>query len=288
MRKKRNSRPEKKKGRLSEALSQMRKNEPVAFWVYWVLRLLVLVALTRSIMRGDVEGAALCVLVLVLYLVPMIVKKQLDIVIPQALETIIFIFIYAAEIMGELQSFFVRFPHWDTMLHTTWGFLCAALGFSLADLLNRSENVKVQLSPFYVALMGFCFSMTIGVFWEFIEFGMDRLFLLDMQKDTVISVISSVSLDPTRSNIPVVIKNIGDVSVNGKSLGMGGYLDIGLYDTMEDLLVNFIGALVFSLIGYNEAKHNKNRITEKLTPKRRRPGAPAGCEDEDPGGKEIV
>ena len=88
------------------------------------------------------------------------------------------------------------------MLHTTNGFLCAAVGFSLIDILNRNAKIKFTLSPVYVALAAFCFSMTIGVLWEFFEFSMDRLFHMDMQKDTIVHTISSVMLDPTNSNIP--------------------------------------------------------------------------------------
>ena len=73
---------------------------------------------------------------------------------------------------------------------------------------------------------------------------------MDMQKDTIVHTISSVMLDPTNSNIPITIDGITSVAVNGQDLGFSGYLDIGLYDTMEDLFVNFIGATVFSVIGY--------------------------------------
>lgn len=141
------------------------------------------------------------------------------------------------------------------MLHTTTGFLCAATGFALIDILNRNSRIKFQLSPVYVALAAFCFSMTVGVMWEFFEFGMDRLFHMDMQKDTVIQSVTSVMLDPTNSNIPVTIDGIRSVAVNGQDLGFDGYLDIGLYDTMEDLFVNFVGAVVFSTIGYFYIKH---------------------------------
>ena len=154
------------------------------------------------------------------------------------------------------------------MLHTTSGFLCAAIGFSLVNLLNKDNRISLSLSPLYMAIAAFCFSMTIGVLWEFIEFSADRLFLLDMQKDTVITTISSVTLDATNSNTPIVIRNINDVAVNGQSLGLGGYLDIGLYDTMEDLFVNFIGAVVFSLFGYFYVKHQgKGKLVESLVPR---------------------
>jgi hypothetical protein len=281
MKEKTGGKPGNKKGEGMRAfLRRERREEPGVFWTYFILRFFVLVSLVRAVMRGDAESAGICVLVLLVFLLPFLIEKQLDIEIPSALEIIIFIFVYAAEILGELGSYFIIFPHWDTLLHTTWGFLCAALGFSMADLLNRSERVKVELSPFYVALMGFCFSMTVGVFWEFIEFAMDRLFLLDMQKDTVVNVISSVMLDPTDSNVPVIIRGITDASVNGQSLGLGGYLDIGLYDTMEDLFVNFIGAVVFSTLGYFESKSSRRFLTRHLVPRRRvRAAAEGAAED---------
>jgi len=88
-----------------------------------------------------------------------------------------------------------------------------------------------------------------------------------MQKDTVINAFSSVMLDPTQSNIPVYLEHITDVSVNGESLGVGGYLDIGLFDTMEDLFVNLVGALTFALIGYFRSREeNARRIAEQFIP----------------------
>ena len=109
--------------------------------------------------------------------------------------------------------------------------------------------------------------MTIGVLWEFFEYGMDRLFHMDMQKDTIVHTISSVMLDPTNKNIPITIDNITSVAVNGQDLGFNGYLDIGLYDTMEDLFVNFIGALTFSVFGFFYIKHRgKGRIAKAFIP----------------------
>ena len=102
--------------------------------------------------------------------------------------------------------------------------------------------------------------MTVGVLWEFFECAMDQIFMQDMQKDTIVNAISSVMLDPTGSQRAQAIRDITDVIVvtgGGEeiSLGLGGYLDIGLLDTMEDLLVNFIGAAVFSFVGYFYVKN---------------------------------
>lgn len=240
--------------------------KPIVMAVYWVLRFIVIVSLVLSCIRKDYESAWVCVLVLVLYMLPRIVQQNFHIELPSALEIIILVLIFAGEILGELRSYFIYFPHWDTLLHTTSGFVSAAFGYSMVDLLNRNKPQHIQLSPIYLALVSFCFSMTVGVIWEFFEFGMDNFFHMDMQKDTVIHAFSSVSLDPTASNIPVRVEDITDVAVNGTSLGLGGYLDIGLYDTMEDLFVNFIGALTFSVIGYFSAKSGKNSIAKNFVP----------------------
>ena len=220
------------------------RRQPSVFAVYTILRLIVLATLVSSVLRGEYESAFICLLVLALFMLPFFIQQNFGIELPSTLEIIILLFIFAAEILGELKCYFITFHHWDTMLHTTTGFLCAATGFALIDILNRNSRIKFQLSPIYVALVAFCFSMTVGVLWE-----------LDMQKDTVVNSITSVMLDPTNSNIPVTIDGITSVQVNGQELGFGGYLDIGLYDTMKDLFVNFIGAVVFSTIGYFYIKH---------------------------------
>lgn len=237
--------------------------------MYITLRAIVLAALILSIVRLDWEGAFICVLVLALFTVPAIIQHSFSVEFPTLLQIIILLFIFAAEILGELSAYYIQYKHWDTILHTTWGFLCAAVGFSLVDLLNSNEKIKFQLSPFYLALFAFCFSMTIGVFWEFFELCADRLLGLDMQKDTIINSLRSVTLDETASNIPILIENITTVSINGEELAIGGYLDIGLYDTMEDLFVNFIGALVFSIIGYIDAKKLfRGSLTASLVPRK--------------------
>ena len=238
-----------------QQLKAVIKRQPAVFTVYMVLRLIVLATLVSSILRGEYESAFICLLVLALFMLPFFIQQNFGIELPSTLEIIILLFIFAAEILGELKCYFITFSHWDSMLHTTTGFLCAATGFALIDILNRNSRIRFQLSPIYVALTAFCFSMTVGVLWEFFEFGMDRLFLMDMQKDTVVQSITSVMLDPTNSNVPVTIDGITSVAVNGQELGFDGYLDIGLYDTMKDLFVNFVGAVVFSTIGYFYIKH---------------------------------
>ncbi len=240
-----------KKGRdrKREPLKEQIKKEPLLFFVYVILRALVILALVLQFLNGEYYNVFLCVLTLVLFTVPSLIERKLKIDIPNVLEIIILVFIFAAEILGEIRSYYVLYPGWDTALHTITGFLAAAVGFSLVDLLNRTSD-KLELSPLYLAFVAFCFSMTVACVWEFFEFFMDQVFLTDMQKDYVIASINSVTLDPTMSNKVVHIKNITSTSVNGMDLGVNGYLDIGLIDTMKDMLVNFIGAVCFSIFGF--------------------------------------
>ena len=258
------------RGLLHWAKKAMKKKRNVAV-VYWLLRLSVIAIMVAQFFNHNFENVFLCMLTLVLLLMPTIMERRLKIDLPNALEIIIMLFIYAAEIMGEIHAFYTTYRGWDTMLHTMNGFLCAAIGFCLVDLFDRSEKSSLSLSPKYMAIVAFCFSMTVGVLWEFFECAMDQLLFLDMQKDTVVNTISTVMLDPTGGNKPQIIRGITDVILvtdQGKiSLGLGGYLDIGLLDTMKDLFVNFIGAVVFSIVGYFYVKgRGKGKFAKNFIP----------------------
>lgn len=252
----------KKEGFFSSAKTQIKQNKG-PFAVYMILRIFVIASMILAALRGEFENVFVYALTLVLFLMPAAIERKFKVDFPSTLEIIILLFIFSAEVMGEIHNYYMRVPHWDTMLHTINGFLFAAVGFSLLDVVNRNPNIKFQLSPVYLAIVAFCFSMTIGVLWEFFEFGCDMLLEKDMQKDFIINAFSSVTLDATHSNIPIRLDNIKDVSVNGKALGLGGYLDIGLIDTMKDLMVNFIGAFLFSIIGYFYVKNRGKGILAK-------------------------
>ena len=266
------TRKEKSPGRFHKTWrEQLGENKSLAV-VYVVLRVLVVLVMVAQFFNGNFENVFLCVLTLLLFLIPSFLERTIRIEVPDTLEVIILLFIFAAEILGEIQAYYVHFPYWDTMLHTLNGFLCAAIGFSLIDILNRNERFSFSLSPVYLAVVAFCFSMTIGVLWEFFECTMDHFFLLDMQKDTVVQSIGSVMLDPAKGNSPEQIHGIVDTIVvladgSTRSLGVGGYLDIGLLDTMKDLFVNFIGAVVFSIIGYFYVKsRGRGRFARRFIP----------------------
>lgn len=235
------------------------KNESkLTLSIYLILRFLIIACMVLEIIRGNWINVFLCILTLILYLIPYLIDRKLNIDLPSTLDIIIFLFIFSAEILGEIQNFYGIIPYWDTILHTINGFLCAAIGLSLIDILNRSENVGINLSPVFVSIVAFCFSMTIGVLWEFFEYGFDKTLNFDMQKDTIVNSISSVNLNTDGKNVPVTIDNINKTEIYStdkdnnliKTTIPNGYLDIGLNDTMNDLIVNFIGAFVFSVLGF--------------------------------------
>lgn len=251
--------------KLKRAITLELREHKSSFIVYTVLRILVIAIVVFAFIFKSYESAFLGILTLALLIMPSFLQVALKIEIPTLLEIIILLFIFSAEILGEIGNFYMRFPYWDTLLHTLNGFLAAAVGFSLVNLLNKSERFLFELSPIFTCLVAFCFSMTIGVLWEMFEYSMDTFFLFDMQKDTIINQISSVTFDPALSNKVYTISGIESVDINGKIIN--GYLDIGLIDTMNDLIVNFIGAVVFSVFGffYTETK-GKGEIVKNLMP----------------------
>lgn len=231
-----------------------------------LLTVLVVLSVVRQFFLENYHNMFLGILTLLLFMVPQFVDKKLGVTIPTGLETVILIFIFSAEILGEINAFYVKIPIWDTILHTTNGFLMAAIGFALIDLFNRSDRFSIKMSPYFVAFFAFCFSMTVGVLWEFFEFSMDWFFATDMQKDWILPVINSVKLNPTGANVPIHV-DIQSVVINGETWNLGGYLDVGIVDTMKDLMVNFAGAVVFSFIGILYLKRRgEGKLAASLIP----------------------
>ncbi len=235
---------------MRKKVSKLRKERGI---VNTILSAIVLGILVARFLRADYQSVFICFLTLLLFNIPFWAEKIFKVTIPRELKIIILLFIFAAEILGEIGSFYTHISWWDTMLHTTNGFLMAAIGFSLIDLLNNSPKFHINLSPSFVAVVAFCFSMTVGVVWEFFEFGMDMIFKTDMQKDYIVNAIYTVKLNPEGLNDVVRFPEVTETILlkDGEELcRINGYLDVGIIDTMKDLIVNCVGAIVFSVIGY--------------------------------------
>ena len=255
---------------LSENMKSIKFKHTWIKVLYGVLIAMVAFTLVRSAIRAEYNNVFFCVLTLVLFTLPTLVEHQLNIHLPNVFEGLVLVFIFSAEILGEINCYYEKIPHWDTILHTVNGFMFAAFGFALLDIINQNSKIKFNLSPIYLALTAFCFSMTTGVFWEFFEYYADLFLGTDMQKDTYVNFINTVILDPERMNRVVNLPNISEVIIRydgGKEAVLEGYIDVGLSDTIKDLVVNFVGAAVFSVIGFFYVKRRgKGKIARQFIP----------------------
>ena len=193
------------KKQLQQRVTEQRRRVRRRLTIRGVLSLLVVLTFIRCAFMQRYENMFVCVLSLVLLAMPTLIEKQLAIDIPPMMEAIIYCFIYAAEILGEINSFYTIIPGWDTMLHTINGFLVAAVGFCLVDLFNRSERFTFKLSPLFLAIVAFCFSMTVGVLWEFFEVTADQVmhiigffYVKHRGKGKLAAALIPVVLDPEK------------------------------------------------------------------------------------------
>ena len=171
-----------------------------------------------------------CILGIFAIVLPSMLTRKFRVEIPDKMYYLYLIFLYAAIFLGEVQDFYYSIPYWDTILHTFSGVMIGFIGFSLIDILNN-ENERVTLSPFFIAFFAFCFAIQVGVIWELYEFTSDGVFGTNMQK----------------------FKLRDSTELVGRT---------ALEDTMEDLIVDGIGAFVASSIGYISLKYKKGWIND--------------------------
>ena len=208
----------------------------------------------------NMTGAIYSALTVLLFSVPYLLFLIFKIRLPLFVEISYLVFVFSAAALGSGHGFYTVIWWWDVYLHTFWGFICAGIGFALfSECMSRRgiHNSPVLLHSGFA----FCFSLSTSVIWEFLEFSADTFFGMDVQKDTLLSEIHSTLI--TADGSVGSVQNITDVSVNGEPLISGGYLDIGLFDTVEDMFVGFVGALVFAVIAAFYLK-NKRKKTENI------------------------
>ena len=173
-----------------------------------------------------------CLLGTFVMMLPSVLEKKFKVVVPSIIVILYFIFLYCAIYLGEIHNFYYIIPHWDTILHAFSGAMLGALGFISIDILNQDKNVRVSLSPFFVALFSFCFALAIGSLWEIYEFTFDSFLGLNMQKHTTEAGVKLVGIQ-------------------------------ALSDTMKDIIVDAISALGVAIIGYISEKKRRPTVNEK-------------------------
>ncbi len=178
------------------------------------LKLVMAVGAVLLFANGDYQAGVETLLIITLTFLPLLMRNRFNVTIPHEFETLAIAFIYLSLFLGGVQGFYVRYWWWDRVLHTGAGFLIGITGFLMVYLLNNNKNINMHLTPKFIALFAFMFSMGIGALWEIWEFTADSLFGRNMQKS-------------------------------------------GLVDTMWDLIVDCLGALIISVLGYNYLKTEK-------------------------------
>ncbi len=222
----------------------MKKNEKRVRGVFVLLgQLTALATIISLISSGDGERLLLAFATLLLVLVPEILER----VFRCRIRTPLYIagVLYAlGPMMGHCWKFYYTIPFWDKLLHFFGGIVFAVIGFYLFMMIssNRSNHLAA-------ALFAACFSISIAAVWEFIEYGADVFLGMDMQHDTVVPGITSFLLG-TETGVTGSIKNINSVFVDSVPLPVNGYIDIGLHDTMLDMLLESLGALITAAILY--------------------------------------
>jgi VanZ family protein len=177
------------------------------------LELVMAVQLAVLALRGDVPQAVFVAAIMAVMAAPSVLRRHLPVEIPSEVEAVAVLFVFATLFLGEIHDYYQRFWWWDMTLHTGSGLLLGMLGFMIVYVLNEDRHVDMHMRPAFVALFAFFFAVGLGAIWEIFEFAMDRWFGTDMQ--------------------PAVP---GDAS--------------GLTDTIHDLIVDTVGALVVSLLGW--------------------------------------
>ncbi len=241
------------------------KRSRQAIATYILLITATVMILVVQLFKCNSDNTLTCIWAIVQYMLFVLAVNKLKIDLPASLEILILLFLFAHEILGDVFTFYTRFKFWDDMLHTISGFYIAAIGFALIDIMNRWDKYSMVLSPICIGLIAFMFSVGSGVVWEFGEYFMDTFFHTDMQMDSVVQQISSVFFNPDGVN-KAVTKPINDIVVNGDTWNFGGYIDVGLIDTMQDMLLNFLGALVFTFLGIRYLK-GKGHFAGKFIPR---------------------
>lgn len=175
-----------------------------------------------------------CMLGLVVMHLPAMIERKLKFDIPNILQFIYLVFLYCAIFLGEVRNFYYLIPQWDNILHCISSIMNGLFGFMAVTILNHDQKVRMNLSPFFVALFAFCFSITVGSIWEIYEFLADGFLGLNMQK---------------------FMLRDGTILLGHEAVA----------DTMIDIIVDSAGALIATVIGYFSIKNKKGWVHDYLS-----------------------
>lgn len=241
-----------------EEIKTIEKKERIFRFVLWaVLEAFAVFSLVRVAVEGHATKILMGVFTMLLLTLPFVAAKVFKLQLNLAF--FIFCELYAVgPMLGHIYKLYYYTKWWDDLLHTAGGVVFAIFGAYLAKFISKNNEPSLLMK----AIFALCFSMAIAVAWEFIEYSCDAIFGSDMQNDTIVSFIHSYLIGPEMGQTGS-IEGITDVIVNGHSLGLGGYLDIGLHDTINDMFVETLGAVVYTVIYIIDKE--KHPVVYKIT-----------------------
>jgi hypothetical protein len=244
------------------------------FALYAITRIIFILVGIISALYEDYLTAFLCACALVVFLLPAFLYNKFNIKVPIALELSAVIFTFMCVVGGEIGHLYAHFPLWDKILHTFSGFLIAAIGLAFAEFFTKRKGSLLRLTPLFAVFFAFFFALGVEVVWEVLEYIIDTLTgTTDMQADYFINAFTSKKAGGETNPVPIIVNGIESVLItleNGETVLLPGYIDIGLADTMHDLIVGAAGALLFCTIEFIAlTKHDRRmrRISESFVPK---------------------
>jgi len=247
------------------------------FVLYAVTRMIFILVCAISIVFEDYLTAFLCAIALIVFLLPTFLYNKFNIKVPAALEISAVLFTFMCVVGGEIGHLYAQFPLWDKILHTFSGFLIAAIGLAFIDFFTKRKSSVLRLTPFFAVFFAFMFALGVEVVWEVFEYLVDTLTgTTDMQADYLIDYFASKKAGGETNPVPIIVGGIKDVIITfedgREALVLDGYIDIGLADTMHDLIVGAAGALLFCTIEYIALIRRDKRMqmfSESFVPKRK-------------------
>ena len=224
-------------------LRQAYQNIPAAEKAaYCVIVLFAAASLVYCAVTGDTKNIFLCLLVIAAIPTPRLLEWIFQVRFSVGFKIFLLCFVAGGGILGSVFDFYRRFAHFDTVLHLVCGFLMGMVGYVALDVLNRNAAAGISMASRLLSAL--TFALAAAVVWEFFEYAMDTFLNFDMQCDTVVHSIRSYLVSPSQMAVET-IDNITEVTINGVPLDVGGYLDLGHIDTMNDMLSNAAGGILY-------------------------------------------
>ena len=247
------------------------------FILYVVTRMIFILVGVVSALFEDYLTASLCAIALVFFLLPTFLYNKFNIKVPSALEISAVLFTFMCVVGGEIGHLYAQFPLWDKILHTFSGFLIAAIGLAFMDFFTKRKSSVFRLTPFFAVFFAFFFALGVEVIWEVFEYMVDTFTgFTDMQADYYINYFTSKKAGGETNPVPIIVGGIKDVVITfedgREALVLHGYIDIGLADTMHDIIVGAAGALLFCAIEFVAlVKRDKRmqKISESFVPRKK-------------------